>query len=158
MTNIYQGFRFVGGPFVTADDHELPLRLDLFAHSPDGFEWGYGGSGPAQLALAILADHFGPDFEGTAVRLHQAFKGKVIARLDRTRDFRLTRVEVEAGVRAVVDQAFDEPRLGLALTERRCLTCEKAMGFLSFDQWSHRRGGLCDSCRARIEAGKAVRA
>jgi hypothetical protein len=23
-------------------------------HSPDGFEWGYHGSGPAQLALAIL--------------------------------------------------------------------------------------------------------
>src|SRR5204863_5783137 len=23
-------------------------------HSPDGFAWGYGGSGPAQLALAIL--------------------------------------------------------------------------------------------------------
>lgn len=30
-------------------------------HSPDGFEWGYGGSGPAQLALGILlhaAQHF----------------------------------------------------------------------------------------------------
>ena len=23
-------------------------------HSPDGFAWGYGGSGPSQLALAIL--------------------------------------------------------------------------------------------------------
>ena len=23
-------------------------------HSPDGFEWGYGGSGPAQLSLAIV--------------------------------------------------------------------------------------------------------
>jgi hypothetical protein len=33
----------------------LELRLDLFNHSPTGFEWGYGGSGPAQLALAILA-------------------------------------------------------------------------------------------------------
>ena len=26
----------------------------LYNHSPTGFEWGYGGSGPAQLALAIL--------------------------------------------------------------------------------------------------------
>jgi len=34
----------------------LPFRLDLANHSPDGFEWGYQGSGPAQLALAILAD------------------------------------------------------------------------------------------------------
>jgi len=32
----------------------LRLRSDLFNHSPTGFEWGYGGSGPAQLALAIL--------------------------------------------------------------------------------------------------------
>jgi hypothetical protein len=30
----------------------LELRLDLFNHSPIGFEWGYGGSGPAQLAPA----------------------------------------------------------------------------------------------------------
>lgn len=27
-------------------------------HSPTGFETGYGGSGPADLALSILADHF----------------------------------------------------------------------------------------------------
>ena len=28
----------------------------LLNHSPDGFQWGYGGSGPAQLALALLLD------------------------------------------------------------------------------------------------------
>jgi hypothetical protein len=28
-------------------------------HSPDGFEWGYGGSGPADLARSILADVLG---------------------------------------------------------------------------------------------------
>lgn len=28
----------------------LGLRLDLAAHSPTGPEWGYAGSGPAQLA------------------------------------------------------------------------------------------------------------
>ena len=27
-------------------------------HSPTGFEWGYLGSGPADLALSLLADHF----------------------------------------------------------------------------------------------------
>ena len=35
-----------------------PLK-HLVVHSPDGFEWGYHGSGPADLALSILADHFG---------------------------------------------------------------------------------------------------
>ena len=50
--------------YVTGEDgkrYPLPLYLEIRNHSPTGFEWGYGGSGPAQLALAILADHFGPD-------------------------------------------------------------------------------------------------
>ena len=36
--------------------YPLPSRLDLRNHSPTGFEWGYGGSGPSQLSLALLAD------------------------------------------------------------------------------------------------------
>ena len=28
-------------------------------HSPDGFNWGYNGSGPAQLALAVCMRLFG---------------------------------------------------------------------------------------------------
>ena len=32
------------------DPRPLDPRLDLRRHSPDGFEWGYAGSGPAQLA------------------------------------------------------------------------------------------------------------
>ncbi len=56
--------------------HELPVRLDLMRHSPDGFEVGYGGSGPAQLALAILADAFD---DKTALRMHQGFKHDVVS-------------------------------------------------------------------------------
>ena len=32
----------------------LEKSLCLADHSPDGFQWGYNGSGPAQLAAAIL--------------------------------------------------------------------------------------------------------
>ena len=34
----------------------LPLEpsLEIAGHSPDGFNWGYDGSGSAQLALGIL--------------------------------------------------------------------------------------------------------
>lgn len=50
-----------GSTVVVVDDNgnerDLPPRLDLFNHSPSGFSWGYSGSGPAQLALAILAHH-----------------------------------------------------------------------------------------------------
>jgi hypothetical protein len=71
----------LGQPVVTVCDGQkcqpLPLRLDLFNHSPTGFGWGYGGSGPAQLALALLANALGDD--DRAIRLHHAFKFKVVA-------------------------------------------------------------------------------
>jgi len=60
---------------------DLDPRNDLWNHSPDGFEWGYGGSGPAQSSLAILADALGDDER--AVDLHQRFKRAVIASLER---------------------------------------------------------------------------
>ena len=41
-------------------------------HSPTGFEWGYVGSGPAQLSLALLADALGDDER--AQDLYQQFK------------------------------------------------------------------------------------
>ena len=52
----YTGYRTPQGCVVKvhAEDgttRELPLRLDLRSHSPDGPEWGYGGSGPAQLVM-----------------------------------------------------------------------------------------------------------
>ena len=46
--------------------------------SPDGFNWGYGGSGPAQLALAILLELTD---EQMAVRKFQFFKAYYIATL-----------------------------------------------------------------------------
>ena len=75
----YNGFRTQTGAVVTVDGGPLDPRLDLRNHSPTGFEWGYGGSGPAQLALAALADHLGDDAE--ALRLYQDFKFAVVAKL-----------------------------------------------------------------------------
>lgn len=60
----------------------LPPRNDLLNHSPDGFEWGYSGSGPAQLALAILAKVTGDD--QFAVKHHQQFKTDLIAPMSQT--------------------------------------------------------------------------
>ena len=41
---------------IDGQEQPLPLHLDLRNHSPTGFEWGYPGSGPAQLALAMCAE------------------------------------------------------------------------------------------------------
>ena len=77
----YEGRRTKLGPVVTVDDEVLEPRSDLWNHSPDGFEWGYGGSGPAQLALAILAHHL--DNGDLAIALHQQFKFAVVAKFPR---------------------------------------------------------------------------
>ena len=36
----------------------LQLYLEEVNHSPTGFEWGYYGSGPSQLAYAILRSYY----------------------------------------------------------------------------------------------------
>jgi hypothetical protein len=50
----------------------------LINHSPDGFNWGYSGSGPAQLALAILVHQLGYKSK-KALEYYQAFKEVKIA-------------------------------------------------------------------------------
>lgn len=100
---IYRGLRRFdparrasGRCVVTVDGAELPPRNDLLNHSPDGFEWGYLGSGPAQLALAILAYEL-QDGE-RAIRLHQSFKERTVARYSRHHPWSLTSDEVRAVV------------------------------------------------------------
>ena len=44
-------------------------------HSPDGFSWGYYGSGPAQLALALLLD---VSDRGMATQHHHDFMYEVV--------------------------------------------------------------------------------
>lgn len=86
---VYEGRRDAEGkPMVfvaerTADGrlvNQAPLqpRMDIYPHSPAGFEWGYGGSGPSQLALALCADALNND--ARARRVYQNFKFQVVAK------------------------------------------------------------------------------
>ena len=77
----YSGIRKGHTIVVTVDDAPLDPRLDLWPHSPTGFEWGYGGAGPSQLALALVADCC--QDEKFAVEIHQEFKEAVVAKLPR---------------------------------------------------------------------------
>lgn len=95
-----QVFDYLGDPdsFEVCLVHEtgfaqpLDLRLDLRNHSPTGFAWGYSGSGPAQLALAILCHALNSD--DRALDLYQHFKDEMIAPLVRDRAWRLTTKDV----------------------------------------------------------------
>jgi len=52
----------------------------IIKHSPDGFEWGYGGSGPADLALNALSIYIGRK-KAEENGLYQEFKWKFISTL-----------------------------------------------------------------------------
>ena len=99
---------------VVAEHGDYPLPHIVY-HSPTGFETGYGGSGPSDLALAILADHFG-ESERTvrqglagrasrAVHLYQLFKFDFIVSRQLTvgASYTITSEEIEAWL-AVRDQ------------------------------------------------------
>ncbi len=101
---LYEGARTPQGCRVTADSRPLDLRHDLRNHSPDGAEWGYGGSGPAQLALALLADATGDD--ELAQNHYQRFKREVVAGFQRDR-FLITQAEIRCWIAAILESPRD---------------------------------------------------
>ena len=99
----YVGLRVNGTAVVLnlTDRRQLtPDRsLDLARHSPTGFEWGYAGSGPAQLALALLLDYTGD--EALALAHYTAFKDDVVSDLScdgRADCWHLTGAEIDAAL------------------------------------------------------------
>lgn len=92
-----------GGPgtVTRADGTKLPLRTDISNRSPTGFAWGYRGSGPRQLAIALLADVYDDDAAADPV-LQLAVKDELVAYLP-------NQFEIEASdVRDVVEEARNE--------------------------------------------------
>lgn len=75
---LFQGMRMGGIVTVLKNSQEFSAKpsQDVWNHSPCGFEWGYCGSGPAQLALALLLEVTSRD---EAVRAHQDFKSMIVA-------------------------------------------------------------------------------
>lgn len=94
----YEGRREGYATLVTVNGQPLNPRLDLWNHSPTGFEWGYCGSGPAQLALAILADHLADDEQALVF-----YQWAVVAELPRKR-WTLTSREIDAALQSIREQ------------------------------------------------------
>jgi hypothetical protein len=76
---IYKGIRQGNRAAVYVDGVALDPApsQQLYNHSPDAFEWGYRGSGPHQLGLAILLDCFGDGEQ--ALRHYRPFVTEFIA-------------------------------------------------------------------------------
>lgn len=90
----YRGQR-VGGDWLVwqGPDRLFPwMSQQVRNHSPAGFAWGYGGSGPAQLALAILINtglH-----KDVASGLYQQFKWDHVAHWPQEGEWQLDATEL----------------------------------------------------------------
>jgi len=104
-TTLYQGVpeRMGQGGFLVLKNGK-PLSptpsQQLHNHSPDGFNWGYGGSGPAQLALALLLDVSGNP--AAALAYYQKFKWEKIAKLELDQPWDMTEPEIEDWLQAAI--------------------------------------------------------
>lgn len=95
----YRGYNDSGDTstqhLVTVSYDESPDQYHLLEHrvqhSPTGFSWGYGGSGPADLARSLLWDFLGNE---PAPWLYQAFKFSYVARWPQTGNWELTGEEI----------------------------------------------------------------
>lgn len=118
--------------------------LEVCNHSPTGFSWGYGGSGPAQLALAILLKYLSKE---KAVALYQDFKREVIARLPEE-DFE-KEVDIRQWIAGTRDQMSDDdlrcPHCGRVLDE-----VDDILQYIDPEDWeivrpfNHEEDSSCD--------------
>jgi hypothetical protein len=90
----YSGERTIDGIVVTVDGKPLDKRFDIRVFDEKGFEWSYEGSARRQLALAILADHYGDADMGSSKV--EPFVTSVIANLDN--DWELTSSDIDEAV------------------------------------------------------------
>jgi hypothetical protein len=68
------------GDIVCYPDGTTNVPHRIVHHSPSGLAWGYGGSGPADLALNALAVYIGEE-EAKREGLYQDFKWQFVATL-----------------------------------------------------------------------------
>jgi Family of unknown function (DUF6166) len=80
-------------PLVTVNGKRLDPRFDLHSFSPTGFSWGYGGAGPSQLGMAVLAHAAGDDI---AREEWYRFRQAVIRKLDMQQPFAFSADDVAA--------------------------------------------------------------
>ncbi|WP_135855126.1 DUF6166 domain-containing protein [Halorussus salinus] len=107
---VYVGYRRRGRAVVEKQPGQERVTpepsLELANHSPSGFSWGYSGSGPSQLALALLLDY--TDDEDVAIAHYTRFKNRGVSQLDCSHPegyWQPTGTDIENTLRELSDQA-----------------------------------------------------
>jgi len=91
---VYQGDRTIDGVRVSVDGAPLDPHFAVRTFSPNGFEWSYEGPEPAQLAFALLVEHWGDP--ARALRHHDAFMRAVVANFDN--EWEMTSADIDAAL------------------------------------------------------------
>jgi hypothetical protein len=88
---ILEGKHKTGEVWFNGERLDIRESLKVRNHSPTGFAWGYGGSGPSQLALAVLLKAKEEGFIAGEIttRRYMEFKFKVIEQLPFDKDFKI---------------------------------------------------------------------
>ncbi len=79
---IYKGkrnYKDIGGQTIVVQDNGEEYLLEYIKRHSQEFNWGFGGSGPADTALSILTDCLGME---QANQLYQLFKREFVAGWD----------------------------------------------------------------------------
>lgn len=111
---IFTGWRMEDGTTrVFIGQEDLNPRLDVLHASPTGFEWGYKGSGPAQLAFAICSEACDGDTQ-RALAVYQVFKETFVACLSRDESWHMAESRVQAAIKYIeqTQAKFLTPRKG----------------------------------------------
>lgn len=90
------GIKDTGEVFIDGIRLDPKASQDVFNHSPDGFSWGYNGSGCTQLALALLLYY--TNYARTSERYYQKFKEDVISHLEG--DFKMNEAVISGWLQA----------------------------------------------------------
>lgn len=107
----YEGIVTITLP--SGSEQDLPLYLAVANHSPTGFAWGYQGSGPTQLALALCLhalssneesnkSNWAPTLDQPTINraqlVYQEFKRRKIANIDIDSSWEMTQEEIIAEI------------------------------------------------------------
>jgi hypothetical protein len=108
MGRVYGGVRRDDGGVLISVGKSLtdihPLK-QVVRHSPTGMEFGYGGSGPADLALSILTDVFGGRVE-LADLYYMEFKFEFVAGFGDT--WTITEEQIDEWLRAKTGNGVED--------------------------------------------------
>ncbi len=100
---IYRGDRTIDGIQVTVDGVPLDPRFDLKTVCAEGFEWSYEGAAPAQLALALIAEHTGDGDK--ALKDYDTFMRMVVANFNN--EWEMTGADMDAALASLHAHAHD---------------------------------------------------